>query len=551
MEDDDLNAKQSFLRENILEKGYDAEDFMRLLQSKKGESGLDLKSWTMKELKEAVKEFTQDKTPENEDFPYIEEEKIDNKTNENENYEEKNDQIENNAPPSEEVYDLDRFNQEHPEKSGPKEEYVKTTVIEFTGFTDKEGIFVKISSPEKKDGGIFSKSYVSYLVETEPFAFQTRKRYSDFLWLRNTLSSVYCQCVIPPLCKKNYSDRFSEYLVNKRMRSIEKFFAGLIVHPLIRNSQILYDFLSTEKEQEFHKKKKNYGKLTAPTQIKEFKTLEGDIKISVTKEKEVALRNIIDICNINEELLQKVTKSYKSLNLLMIQVSEKMKEISNLWKLVHEKSLKYFDIHNTSQTYNILSKVMKNWADTELQQMDILNINVREYFRYIKNEYRSIKDLAEIVEANKASYKKTFDKLYLNKENLYKQQDLSQWGLSKEDLEKNKIMLLKNKEFAFSKMLPKETKRVNMFKEFYGGYLNSLINEYERIRVLNSRRHREKITFFIRKLSDLLTDFHVSLADRLTEFSEMKDDASHSFLQNLILGEKPLNEDNKNIIENQ
>jgi hypothetical protein len=37
--------------------------------------------------------------------------------------------------------------------------------------------------------------------------------------------------------------------------------------------------------------------------------LEGDIKISVTKEKEMYLQNIEDNCNINEELLQKVTKS--------------------------------------------------------------------------------------------------------------------------------------------------------------------------------------------------------------------------------------------------
>ena len=154
------------------------------------------------------------------------------------------------------------------------------------------------------------------MVEAEPFDFKTRKRYSDFLWLRNTLALVYCQCVIPPLCKKNYVDRFSESLIFKRMRSIEKFFQGLLVHPLIRNSQILirnsqilYDFLSTEKEQEFHKKKQKYGKNIAPTNVKEFKTLEGDIKISVTKEKEMYLQNIEDNCNINEELLQKVTKS--------------------------------------------------------------------------------------------------------------------------------------------------------------------------------------------------------------------------------------------------
>ena len=42
-----LKEKQLFLRENILDKGYNAEDFMNLLHSKKGESGLDLNNWTI------------------------------------------------------------------------------------------------------------------------------------------------------------------------------------------------------------------------------------------------------------------------------------------------------------------------------------------------------------------------------------------------------------------------------------------------------------------------------------------------------------------------
>ena len=80
-------------------------------------------------------------------------------------------------------------------------------------------------------------------------------------------------------------------------------------------------------------------------------------------------------------------------------------------------------------------------------------------------------------------------------------------------------------------MLPEETKRVNMFKEFYGSYLNSIISEYERIRLLNSKRHKDNITIFIRQLSDCLTDFHVSLADRLMEFSEMREDDTTPFPQ--------------------
>ena len=77
-----------------------------------------------------------------------------------------------------------------------------------------------------------------------------------------------------------------------------------------------------------------------------------------------------------------------------------------------------------------------------------------------------------------------------------KEQDITKWGLNQSDID-NKIVLLKNKDFAFSKMLPKETKRVNMFKSFYGGYLNSIIQEYERLRFLNAKRHKDNINIYI------------------------------------------------------
>jgi hypothetical protein len=82
-------------------------------------------------------------------------------------------------------------------------EYIPTKYSLKTELTEAVGIEIKLSSPEKIEGGIFEKSYVSYLLETNPFGFRVRKRYSDFEWLRNILSNFYPQCVIPPLCKKN------------------------------------------------------------------------------------------------------------------------------------------------------------------------------------------------------------------------------------------------------------------------------------------------------------------------------------------------------------
>ena len=49
--------KQNYLKENILEKGYEAEEFADFLSIKKGQDEIDLDNWTMDELKNLVNEF--------------------------------------------------------------------------------------------------------------------------------------------------------------------------------------------------------------------------------------------------------------------------------------------------------------------------------------------------------------------------------------------------------------------------------------------------------------------------------------------------------------
>ena len=56
--DSSLERKQEFLRNSILESGYDADEFMAFLQEKKGDDGIDLNNWILSELQDAVLEFT-------------------------------------------------------------------------------------------------------------------------------------------------------------------------------------------------------------------------------------------------------------------------------------------------------------------------------------------------------------------------------------------------------------------------------------------------------------------------------------------------------------
>jgi len=90
-------------------------------------------------------------------------------------------------------------------------------------YPKKNNIEITISFPEKIDKGIFTKSFTSYLVETLPFKFQVRKRFSDFEWLQNILNTQFSNYVIPSIPHKNYGDRFTEALILKRTRMLKKF----------------------------------------------------------------------------------------------------------------------------------------------------------------------------------------------------------------------------------------------------------------------------------------------------------------------------------------
>lgn len=52
---------------------------------------------------------------------------------------------------------------------------------------------------------------------------------------------------------------------------------SLAANPIIKNSQVFYNFLSIEKESDFNSKKKEYAKIKAPTKLTEHKTIEGEV----------------------------------------------------------------------------------------------------------------------------------------------------------------------------------------------------------------------------------------------------------------------------------
>ena len=563
--------KQNFLREKILEKGYDANQFVQFLIDKRGENGADIAVWTMNDLKIVVKEFIklnggqveeeeppkpkpkkevksakkvsmfdvlgetkpkpQSQTQNPSKNPKIEAPKpqikvetqsqANNQKNNDQN--QKKEQISNTS--SSNNSNLNRnmsisVGANESEYGIIIEESKKCKPCEVTDLGKAKNVLISLSKPEKKEGGFFQKSYITYLISTLPVSYKVRRRYSDFTWLRTALQTNFPGNLIPPIPKRNRFgvDPFSDSFVSKRSRGLEKFLNYLSKDPIIKSSQLYFDFLYIGAEVDFNSKKKVYEKIKPFSEVEEFREVNEKVSLSVTGEKEGYLENIKDNANININLLKKLNISFKLLFDEMNNVINRMEEISNIWEQIHKASEKYFDNNTTCESYKQMSNLFKTWSKMLKEQNKIVNIEIREHFKFIRKNFGSMKDLANSIDSYKYNYQKNVKSLISKKEDLFKKGDPTKWEMDP----KNKLdfsLIANDKKTAIFKMCPKETANAIGLKEFYGYYLNRAISEYERMRNLNGIMNKDIITTNINKLTEIAGQFYTCIGQINTDLN--------------------------------
>ena len=498
--DQETQEKQNFLRQNIMEAGYDANSFVEFLISKKGEAGADVGNWSLPDLKNVVNEFINKNKQKEENISNIEnkkeekKEEIDNK----EKKEIKPDELNYGVITKDEMDCLKVSNNE---------------------ISNCDNIQITVGSFEKVEGGIFSKSYVSYLVTTMPFNWNVRRRFSDFEWFRQTLINHYNYCLIPCVPKKPtklnniMADKFDKDFLSKRSRNFEKFLNYIIIDPILKNTQLIYDFLNLEKDDEFQKMKKSYDKLKITNfNISKISTVEGKTTIEINEEKEKYFSDIKESTNQNENILKKINSIIKDLKEDLNNVSDKLNEISVNFNLIKENAINYKENDDVIQSYKEMSDMFNNFSTYITNQKEIIFVDLKEYFKYTKNNYRAMKDFVRKTENLKNAFYKSFKNLKTKKEDLFRKQEVAKWEFDpKENIDKSTIASDKN--LSLEKMLYKETLQVINQKIIYGFYLNRILSEHERMKEINSRLHYKKSMNIIDMMTNKTTEFMSSLAD--------------------------------------
>ena len=374
-------------------------------------------------------------------------------------------------------------------------EFKKCRPTDKTQLGKVENIEIAVSNPEKKESGFIKKTHITYMITTLPLNFKVRRRFNEISWFRQALCNLFPTNLIPAVSRKSKFgvDTLADAFVQKRLRAIQRFLNYLVQDPNIKDSQILLDFLYIGSENEFNSKKKVYEGAKNITEVQDFKTKEEKVNLLITAQKENYFENIKDNTNININILKKLNNSFKLLFNEMKAVVLRMEEISNYWNQAYKASIKYFDSNVTCETYKQLSNLFKTWSQIMKEQNTIVNIDIREHFKFMRKNFAAFKDLGNSVEPVKSNYQKLLRNLMNKKEELYK---------------KGEAFNNYNKAKSMQGMLPKETNIAINAKEMYGLYLNRALSEYERMRALNGKWSKQIVVDNVNKLQNLLSKFY-------------------------------------------
>ena len=549
MSEKEQEEKQNYLRQNILDKGYDANEFVSFLISKKGEAASDISNWSMKDLHLVVQEFISIHKNENnsnsENNP-ISQTQTQNKSNDFEI-------IENNSINTNKNNNIqkDKINQQNFELNDENfgiiiPEYIECQKAEINSLNDQENIEITVTDPQKVNNGFFSRTYINFLIITNPVNLKVRRKHDDFVWLRERLTTIFNLNVIPRLPRKGKVN--GDTHINKRMRNLQLFLNYLLKDDLIKNSQIFYDFLSIEKEEDFEKQKKIYNKLKTPVEIKDIKSLEGQLKIEVTPENEKLLDKIRDNCIGNETLLKQINDNFKLLKLEMDAVITRTLSFFPMFdKLIKLRKI-YLPNNIILESYKQLKNIFKSWSEVLKKQNHFFNQDVKEYLKLLGGNYHHMKELSESVQEQKIYYKKVSKNLISKKIDIFERSEVSEWQLDPQDKKKVKSFS-KDKFTSYKKICYNSTQEMISLKQKYGYQLNKIISEYNRIKTITNIENRQKVMDFTRKQSQISSD-HIIIMGNIIGI--MDDCFENQNMENKEQNEVEINEiqDEENNFEN-
>ena len=322
-----------------------------------------------------------------------------------------------------------------------------------------------ISNPRKINDSYVKNSYLLYDITTPKMNWFVNRRYSDFVWLREALCSLFPTTFIPQLPKKKMGNRrFEEDFIEKRMKGLQFFLDEVLKNENLKSADPLVTFLSFERGFFEQQMKIIIPKNINVDSILGIKSFTGKIVVADLDNDFFNNNNyfntVTTFFNYQTELIKIIKDNLNNYNIHMVEACKHLEEIENGFSKMsqyYSKANLAKDICNVFEQYQIF---FKNWKRLHINQSSIIRSKINEYLKYLKNNGYTLNELIQRQNTVQKDYQKIKDELTNKKEGFWKKMDITKWEMNPMD-QIDSALLFRDKNYAFSKMCFQETQNLN------------------------------------------------------------------------------------------
>ena len=397
-------------------------------------------------------------------------------------------------------------------KETQTQQLVKTKLNDLT-------ILVNISNPRVITNSLFKTNYVLYDVSTQQMNWLVNRRYSDFIWLRDCLQSLFPADMIPLLPKKKIGNRrFQEDFLKKRTDGLQKFINEIVNNEKYKATEILNIFLSCVERNFFEQQMKIITpKLLLRQNVFSIQSFEGKL-------------NIIDINNINNNsqnideiflYFSQITNFLNSQNDALNEIQNNLKkyiktmeyaysyleEIEKNFNKLYEISNNVKLSQNVTNVYNQYENFFSNWKNVQTKQTLIIKDVVKKYFKNVEQKSENLIEILNKEKNIQDDFCNFKNKLLAKKELLWQQMDVSKWDLNQNNNNQlDQERLFKDKLYAQENMCSKESMDLKLKGDLLGYFFYENYDNFKKILGEWDNGHLQNITEFTNQIYPSFSD---------------------------------------------
>jgi hypothetical protein len=297
------------------------------------------------------------------------------------------------------------------------------------------------------------------------------------------------------------------------MKYLNKFLNDIVENEIFKASEILISFLSITDREQFEFKKKSFDSMKSPERVEYYYSLNGKLTLLEDDYNEMSYTNVQNYIKLQTQLLNRLNYNLKNYISNITSACNNLEDIQKDYEMLTQLNKIVSMKEEITKTYEELTIFFKNWKRVLYNQNDLINNNIRYFFKYVSMENDAFNELIQERIVLKEEYSKEFNKLNQKKEDLWNQKDINKWNITNFD-NIDRFLLIKDKDYAFSKMCTSETLNVtNLHNKLnFSNYTN---NEQLKL-IIKIDRER-----FINNIKLFAKEFSITLNDSLNTWSEL------------------------------